>query len=528
MSSIVGGNVLNVILSDAERELIEVGNEDAERIPKAFVHRRDLATADLAGEVTTLGWDTTYVLPVAKVNETLKTSPAVPKTFDIDIEPDRAYRIGGTFGPWQIGLGGSGGILFFAIPITTGTMTLSGADHDLSNTMAYISLKLKYVPQKAESSSVLQLNDLLSDDLDRSDVDPAVVVQNLVFARGKAPSTYIRTLMIGALQEWFAQNISVFTYIFATVSLNERASGEDSSFQWIKPTTTGYGYFDGPNVDQAYFGILSMTDNRSAEGLSNQIGPNSIPAGSTAGFNISMPRYLDKVVLPGLVMGFPKASASSFVISADGTVIRNVKDIDVEEIRIGAIDYKPVIKKFVLQVVADEIQVNTTTITEISAGIRSRVESTTYHKIITVTKPDGSQTLDFKESRPAETTKTSEIDTWVKVTVAIVELVLAVGGGVAGKVIQTACRKLVACIVIAIVAAITALTPVLIDEVIAGKAAEKLPSIDLLVLNSTSPVRWPKSAEFKMLSATLNGAFQIGGELINPVTTSPESTPTSV
>lgn len=494
------------------------------RPPKRFRRRSEISTQELSSEVTTLGWDTTYVLRTSDVNAVLEKSQAVPKTFDITVDPQENYKASGSFGPWQIGLGGSGGIVFLAIPITTGTMTSGEKEYSMNGAIAYISVKLKYIPQLPKQNQqtrtathiagielvnqIAETDDLKTDTSDRSPTDPAVVVQNLVFL-DQPPATFIRALMIGALQEWFTANLVQFAYIFATVNLNQKAA--DLEFQWLQPTYTGYAYFDGVTEEEAYFSILNMTDGRSPDGLSHQIAPRSIPTGSRAGFNISMQRYMEKVIFPGLVKGFPHATSSSFTLKNNNTIIDNTENIECDKVRVGLIDYTPVINDFILQVVGNEIQIYTKTITQISPGIRSVVENTSYQTIVVVNKPDGSQTLDFKETQPARTSSYVDKDSWITITELIISIAGAIAGIVAGVVIKGAAKIIMACVIIGIVFALAAATPELIAAVAGGGAAAALPPIDLMVLNATAPVRWPGSAEFTLDSALLNGAFQLGG-----------------
>jgi hypothetical protein len=279
--------------------------------PKRFRKRSEMASAELAAEVTTLGWDSNYVLRVADANKVLEKSHT-PTDFEIMVEPNENYGIKGKFGSWRIGLGGSGGIIFLAVKVAEGTMTMQEKTYPFNDSTVYISVKLKYIPQittKRKANELEVTQDLKVDPVERSDIDPAVVVQNLVFS-GTPPNAFTKALMVGALEQWFRANIIQFAYIFSTINLNKKAA--DQNFQWLQPTYSGYAYFDGLTEDSAYFGVLNMTDQRSPEGLSYQIGPKSIPDGSRAGFNISMERYMEKVIFPGLVKGFPHASSSSF------------------------------------------------------------------------------------------------------------------------------------------------------------------------------------------------------------------------
>ena len=504
-------------LTDADLAL-----PSAHELPRAPFRRRDtLMASETSSEVTTLGWDTTYALRVADVNTVLRRSGSYPTDFEKVIDPNMNYGIKGKFGAWQIALGGSGGIVFLSMPIPEGEMTSGGTKYSMANSTAYISVKLKYIPQKpkrtppsaetlAGANDALEIDDLKVHTVDRSEVDPAVVVQNLVFS-STPPPTYVRALMIGALQEWYNANLVRFAYIFSTVSLNEVAAHKE--FQWLKPTYTGYGYFDGTTPETSYFGVLCMTDDDSAEGLTNQLAPKSIPDGTRAGFNIAMSKYMEKVILPGLSKGFPHATTSSFKLRANNTIIENTELIECDKVSVNGISYTPYIHNFTIQVVGDEIQLYTKTVINISPGIRSVVENTAYQTIVVVTKPDGKQTLDFKQTRPPRTSSYIDKDEWVTITELIVSIAGAVAGVVAGVVIKGAVKIIIACVIIAIVAGLAAATPELIAKVAGGGAASALPPIDLLVLNATAPINWPGAeSNFTLSKALLNGAFQLGGD----------------
>ena len=164
-----------------------------------------------------------------------------------------------------------------------------------------------------------------------------------------------------------------------------------------------------------------------------------------------------------------------------------------------------------VQIVGSEVQVRTLTKIEISPGIRAWVDCTSYQEIIVVTKPDGSQTLDFKQAREPLQNHWIDKDWWVTLTEVIIGIVGAVAGAVAGKIIQGAAKILIALIIIAIVAGLAAATPELVAKVAGGGAAEALPPINIIVLNSTAPIKWPGASEFTLTSAALNGSFQLGG-----------------
>ncbi|PIG95165.1 TULIP family P47-like protein [Gloeocapsopsis sp. IPPAS B-1203] len=483
--------------------------------PTTFLLRDQLPAQVLATEAPTLGWDTVFAVRLPDVNSALMKSDKYPKTFEITVDPSENYSIQGTFGSWQVARGGDGKIVYLSIPIPTGTMTSGTKSYPLDGSQVYISVNLKYVPQKQGSNALkasdsdVEVDDLVVNPEARSEEDPAVVIQNLKFAQNP-PSTFIKSLMIGALLEWFNANLIQFAYVFSTVNLNERADQEQ--FQWLKPTYTSYGYSDGATDEKSYFGVLNMTDDRSPEGLENHLPPAAIPEEARASFSIAMERFLEKMVLPGLPKGFPNASDTDFTLANNNTVIQNTRTVIADKIKVGLIWYTPEIETFELQVVGNEIQIHTITKVNISPGIDTFVDNTSYQEIIVVNKPDGSQTLDFKQTRDPRTNHWVKTATWVTVTEIIISVAGTIALGVAGTVIKGIARTIVAVVIIALVAGFAAATPALIAAVAGGEAGEKLPSIDLLVLNSTAPIKWPGASEFKLTSAGLNGSFQMGGD----------------
>ncbi|MGY2049228.1 TULIP family P47-like protein [Methylobacterium sp. JK268] len=497
------------------RTLEEVGLSPQPRSWTRFRARPALTAAETSQETTTLGWDTTFAIRLPDVNKALTKSGKYPLDFEIMVDPDENYGVKGTFGSWQLARGGSGGILFMVIPIAAGTMTSGTKTYSMNGAKVYISIKLKYlsaVAPKAENP-IQETLDLHADDQSRSEEDPAVVIQNMTFPDPK-PSVFTQALMKEAMQTWFLKNLSRFSHVFASVNVNEIAAEGD--FQWLKPTCTSYAYFEpvdpkAPEED-CVFGVLNMTTNTSPEGLSKQLAPNSIPKGQRSGLNISMSRFLNNVVLPGLYKGFEGATTASFKVTANNQMIVNTGPLKMAPVRSGLIDYTPYVQIFELQVVGDEVQIHTRTSIDISPGIVAWVDTISYQKIVLIDKPDGTQTLDFKQSKDPVRNQWIEKETWVTVTEIIVSIVGAVAAGVAGRIITATVPRIIAVIIILIIAGLAAATPELIALVAGGDAAKALPTITVMVANGTSPVHWPDSKAFKLTSAGLNGAFQLGGD----------------
>jgi hypothetical protein len=491
----------------------QLGLPDLEVGCAPMFRRRDLMPMDfLDGETSTLGWDTSYAIRLPDVNAAITKAKAWPPTFQIDVDPQADYTLNGHFGPWQVIRGGSGAIAMLAIKIDTGEMTISEGEeikkYPMDGSTAIVSVKLRYASAPLPHlQSVAERMLLMTNPAARSAADPAVVVHGLEFSK-PAPSPYVQALMKAGLDLWLNENIKKFSHIFLIVSLNETVT---DAFQWLKPTYTSYAYLEGATDENSFFGALGMTENRSADGLANQLGPNSVPKASRAGFSIGMSRYLEKVVLPGLIKTFAKATTGSFTLTGNNSVIVNTGAFEVDPIWVNGTQYTPKVELFELQVLAEELQIHTRTKIPISLGIRAIVDSVTYQKIILVNKTDGSgHTLDFKESRPVATNHWIEVDDGVKITQIIVSLVGAVAG-VAGEVFDKIAHVIIAIVIITIVAGVVNLIPDLIAEVAGGDAAKVLPPIGHFATGATDPVKWPDAGQFTLTEAGLNGAFQFGG-----------------
>lgn len=490
----------------------------ADARPDIFVHRDEIPGALLAAEADTLGWDCVNAIRLPQVNAAMVAAGASPTTFDTTIQP--GWTLSGTFGAWQLARGGSGAIVFLRTPLTTAHMAFTGSpDLDLTGGRATVAIKLQYLPQPpAPAPAALSAagdehgtEQYLASDVEaRSEDDPAVVIQSIDYGSA-TPTELQRALFSAALADWFNANLDKFTYVFSVVNLNAQAAKEQ--FQWLKPTYTSYAYFNGATDDQSYFGVLNMTSGRVPEGLTNQLPPSAIPADSQGSILVSNNLFLRQMILPGLTKSFAKATESDFTINRTGTVIESINSITLDDIKVDASSYTPEMQTFTLQIVGDELQIDTKTKVNISPGIDVFITATEYYGIILVNKPEGGQTLDFKKTREPKRNHWVVTATWITVTEIIIGIAAAIASTVAGKLIQTLARRIIAIVIIALIAGLLAAIPEIIAAVMEGKAAEALPAIGELVMEASSDVAWPGSSGFTLKSAQLNGSLQLGGDL---------------
>lgn len=491
--------------------------------PLTFVPRAEIPQALLAAEATTYGWDTVNCIRLPLVNQVLQASKSYPPELSMTLNPEENWSISTSFDPWQIAAGGSGAILMMKLPLKAASMTFGSDKLAFTQGSVLISLKLRYVPQlptrftrRVGDDPAQDIEKLIADAKARTPDDPAVVVQRVNYGSAQ-PSEKERALFEASLGLLLIQNIAAFSHVFSVVNLNQKAA--EKAFFWLKPTYTSYAYFQGLDDNSSYFAVLNQTEGRSPEGLTNQVPASAIPPGMNGSILISNRLFMLQMVLPGLGRTFTHADAESFRLSDRGETISSTKPIALAPVKVGAIDYYPIMDSFRMQIVGDEIQIQSKVSVNISPGIDAYVDATYFHKLGLTKKPDGSQTLTFEESGKAIINSWYNVAFWVTLTELLVTIVGAVIGAIAGPAIKDITKSIIVVVLIIIVAGVAQAVPEVIADVLSKGTAAALPSIGAMLEDATAPVTWPEASGFVLKSAELNGAFQLGGsvEITPPV-----------
>lgn len=482
--------------------------------PDVFVPREQLPKALLAAEATTYGWDTVNCIKLPLVNQVLATSDRYPHELHMTLNEKEHWAIATSYGPWQVAAGGSGSILMMKLPLTQATMTYGSNRIAVANGYALISIKLRYLPQTPTSAATqdnpIDIEQLIADAEARSADDPAVVVQRVNYGSG-TPTEEEKALFVASLALLLNANLGAFTHIFAVVNLNQRAAQKE--FVWLKPTFTSYAYFQGLDDDNSYFAILNQTEGRTPEGLTNQVSASAIPSAMNASVLISSTLFIRQFVFPGLTRAFTHAATDAFTITGLGQAIENVRQVRLDDVRVGAVNYTPYMNAFRLQIVGEEIQMTTKVSINISPGIDAYVDATYFYTVGLARRKDGSLTLDFEPAGDPIITSWYTVAFWVTLTQLLVSIIGAVIGAVVAEAIENVVMKVVVVALITIVAGVAAAIPTLIAQVITEGAASALPPIGPMIDEASAPVEWPSSSGFTVQSAELNGAFQLGGML---------------
>jgi hypothetical protein len=277
-----------------------------------------LATTS-SNAISTNDWDTVSALTYTAVNEAIVAQNVSPNNF-MQLGSSGligTYTVSADFGDWQIALGGDGKNVWMNLPMNHGTAIFEalGQTYAFSGT-ATIEVTLTYLPQPGSTTSQqLVVND------QSSDSTPPVSVHGITFDGSLDPT--VESIISGALLEWLTNNLSAFTNVFAVADLNVVLAGDEAGFQWMQPTYVSYAVTDNGTMDSSVFGVLAMTQNRTAP-TAHQVSPDAIPAGCNGGFLVTQELFLTQMVLPGTYLLFNNASSSDFQVYNQNTEVTNL------------------------------------------------------------------------------------------------------------------------------------------------------------------------------------------------------------
>lgn len=459
-----------------------------------------------AQKADTYDWDTVFAIRFADANKALAKPGATPTTFSVT---DSSSTTGtttanGTFGPWQLN-GGDGVLLHMAIPITSGSLVYQDKTYELAGTQLTIEIQLKGLPQDPQDPQGKQ--NVVADD------EKVVSITEVKNMPGH-PGFIIEAVAGGMLSKWFNEHLGSFTHAFSTIDLK---APMDSQFKWLKPFKFGWAVSAQGKPEDSVFGILTTTDQRAAP-ETMQISPNAIPPGQKAGFLISDERFLTQLLLPGVHTMFEGAQESDFAVVNDGTMIRNTNAVYMAEVELSTGKYKPKLEPGAVEISLNNNEVVVDikkAVIDFSPGITITMTYTSYSALKLEHNSKNEQILVYEEASPAISDHNVEVAawvTWTEVAASVAAAVLTLGAGAwFKKVIEKLAYRVVAIIVTLLIGELIANIAAIITAVASGNK-DKIPPVNLMILNATKPITWPDATEFKLGWAGLNGSLQFGGD----------------
>ncbi|MBD5542667.1 MAG: TULIP family P47-like protein [Lachnospiraceae bacterium] len=470
----------------------------------------------LVGTVTTNGWDTVSICRVTALNERIKKEKTYPASIS---EQADQLSVKGEFAPWQVVTGGDGRNVKLKVPMKNGTYTGlnfgKGTTFDLTDVSVDIYVKLSYFPMpdpKEAKDGSYEL--FVNTDGSEGSSDPIAAVVSLNDPANRIDSTN-KSILRGLFETWLnhPENLQKFNTLFSTVLINNMGK-ESEEYKWLRATAISYAYTDKNTEDSSIFGILCMTNNRSCDGLPNQLPAVSLERDDNALFLISREIFVKYQLLPALPYIFKESPQAEYIVDGAGTTI-NANNLKLDPVRVGAIDYKPVAETF--EITFEETYIRTTAQihTPISPGIDAHTTIITKQTLALGTNSDGEQVMVYEMIGDPIVENKTDVATWIIVTEAVLALIAAVVAGVVGAVAGKIAALIVGIVVAVVVALVSIVIHVIIEKVIAEGATDALPSIAPMVKVAANQVKWPfcEPDAFVLTDIDYSGAIIFEGNL---------------
>jgi hypothetical protein len=267
----------------------------------------------------TNGWDTVFGITFDDVNRAITNAGSTPDGFNYPMDT-QGEAIEGTYSTWQV-TGGSGQLLHMTLPVTELTMTFDG-EAPIVRRQVSITIEVALDQLRpADGKLAVERGELVEFRLrgNNGPDEQAVVVLSVSYPNvppsptfpGQPSSDNDGTNPIDILNV-FAKAINTpgelekFDHAFVAVNLNSRAAHD--VFKWLDPTSVAYAVTaksDGTGV----MAVLCMTEDRPAP-PSQDVSPELIAEGARAGFLISKPRFLEKMLRGSLKLMFDKPAGA--------------------------------------------------------------------------------------------------------------------------------------------------------------------------------------------------------------------------
>ncbi|MDR1549350.1 MAG: TULIP family P47-like protein [Hungatella sp.] len=479
------------------------------------VMEEELEELRLSSPIVTNDWDTVSICRISALNQVIRDKKTYPKDVEGTFtDGATTYELYAGFSPWQIANGGDGKNVQISTALSGGRIEVIGANgnsiYSVDGTSMKLQVKLDYFPQPKPVADNGDYELKVKTD-SASQEDPIVAIVSFT-PPSKLPFI-IKAVLQEILLNWFnlPENLARFNTLFSTVTINN--IGKDEDFEWLQPTYMSYACTSLKDGSDGLFGVLCMVKGRDGTENHNQIPAVSMSENQNAVFLINKEVFIKYQFLPSLPQAFKNAKPEDFSIDDAGLTI-TAKDLSLETVRHGAIDYQP--KLGSLKVTFNETTIDTVTIinTNISPGIDTVTTIVTSHTLAMGKNSKDEPIMIYKNVGDPVTSNETHVAAWVIVTEVIVELIIAVVAAVAGNVVKTVVKRIVITVIVAIiVAVISVIIHVIIEKVISEGVTENIPSIAPMVKSGTKPIKWPFAVkdEFEISDMKYYGSLAFYG-----------------
>lgn len=329
----------------------------------------------------TAGWDMVHITRISELNKRIQENSISPANFKYSIEDDEtalSVTINGSFGTWQISRGGYGSYAKMTIPIAEGEIIINGKTIDIDSFSVRAQVNLGKISQE-NASEVIRVTSIQLPEI--SSVNETV-----------------RSILIHTIEAWLNHNNAEFSNILA---INN--TGLLSSEEWLKPTYTACVYKEGKDDNSSYLGLLSMTENKSSDGLHHRIPSTDIPDDKICLLMLGEHQVLEKAFLPKLLNAFGNDSINPLKLSNANTAINHMDDTEIPlgEVSINDTSFNPKVALLDSRIVENEVKTVVRINVNVQEDIDVDIDIITY-KVLDFDTDPAKQQISFIESKDPE------------------------------------------------------------------------------------------------------------------------------
>lgn len=415
--------------------------------------------------VSTFNWDTTYTTSFKVINEGIKHNSIAPTNFDYkekvqllsknfacnlfgdsstkmrdlfsSISDNAEVLISGKWKGWNLYLKGNGSTIYLNLDIDNGSIELTPLGKgDLSGGNIVAEVSLNIIENKDSQTKCIVMGD-----------NPEIKVSIYQYTFPKIGKGSFWDLLINGIFSHYLNTegvISQFKHVFATVTINDKATGD---FKWLEPSDLSYAVFSpdsGATEDNSLFSMLCMTDNAKAplniqKSIDSQVFQ-GINKDANAVLCISPQKFSEHILIKTSKELFKGSSDSDFKYSTDGMEIYNVQELVMKNVEVnnGVLkDLKISAGNYTIRIMNDHLETIITNATYHESLYDVYINFNQKLRFETKQMPDNSFIFipmkgDYYNATThveVEPTKTAEIMQWVGIAIDIISALTLIGGG---------------------------------------------------------------------------------------------------
>lgn len=363
------------------------------------------------------GWDVVYACSGEYINRQLADNAnKLIQSFSYE---DSAIKVSGQFGAWRIVPGGSGPLLQFETPITSGQVYFKQSNETVSIDGAVPLVQMQLQLPKGGDQQVLRTLMFSCTTVGKKagDTTPGVVTvidpdTTRVLAKrpdDSQPETAIAVALLAAgLGAVFVQNANQLNFVFASVLPVPTGQNAD----WLTPVSVAYAYRQPVDNSLGGIAILGMLSDAPIDDLPRTFDADLL-LNRDFGFLLSAQSFMLNVILPSLPAAFQgNCHANDFNLNADGSITMG-EGFSLKSVRVGLIDYTPNVTAVNYHVDDNSMRCYVATTTDITgltdAYVTNTVTSNNASEFDVTTR-----TLSFQNDPNMATTRDSHIPWWEK------------------------------------------------------------------------------------------------------------------